>query len=342
MQPRFREVLLALGAFFVGTTAMAEWRCDCTDIVGSCAAAATVRDSFIEVTSDVEQCARVDYFVDGRPFVALVVDGSAREDWIAQGESPTVLIQSCQVCVDNSGAGANASGELGDSLYREGEPVRMVGVDPVYPPEVAAAGVEGFVELQFTISPMGTPVEAEILASEPPGVFDAAALAAIERWRYTRPPAGDESLPVVTERLEFDLTEEILSLRAQRSPTPRAAAEPARNDCIREDARYDFGAAIDISLVNACNRPLLVYHCATGTGAYRERWVCRDPDTTAVAAASRLEITRAPNSEYWWLACSADDTGCIASGRDWVRSLDGQTASIDPQVRSRAPLARSY
>jgi TonB family protein len=337
------EAFFALGALSLGGTATAEWRCDCTEIVGSCAAAATVRDSFIEVTSDVEQCARVDYFVDGRPFVALVVDGSAREDWIAQGESPTVLVQSCQVCVDNSGTTAADTG-FGEGLYREGEPVPIVSVDPVYPPAAAAAGVEGFVELRFSVSPTGTVIDPEVVASEPPGVFDEAALAAVDRWRYTRPPLGEEQSVEVTERLDFDLSEEILSLTARdnRNTGPVAATNPARNDCVREDTRYNFGSAIDISLLNACEQPLLVYHCAAGTGSYRDRWVCRDPQGATLDATGRLEITRAPNSEYWWLACAVDDAGCIANGRDWIRSLDRQTASLDPQARSRARLARSY
>jgi hypothetical protein len=59
-------------------------------------------------------------------------------------------------------------------------------------------------------------------------------------------------------------------------------------------------------------------------------------------ASSRLELSRAPNSEYWWLACGVDDTGCQSEGRQWVRSLNQQTATIDPQDRTRARLARSY
>ena len=136
MRNGFRGMLALVATFAFATQAAAEWRCDCTNIVGSCAATATVGDSFIEVRSNVAQCSRVDYFVDGQPFVALVTDGVDREDWIARSDSPSVIIQSCQVCVDNSGETAEAS-SFGSSLYSEGEPTRLIGVSPEYPATAA-------------------------------------------------------------------------------------------------------------------------------------------------------------------------------------------------------------
>lgn len=353
MQLKSREFLTACAVLFASGNAAAQWRCDCTSIVGSCQATATVQESFIEVTTDVEQCARVEYLVDGIPFVALVVDGAERQDWIAQSATPEVIVEGCQVCLDN--AGEAAAREFGAGLYSDGEPTRLIGVEPAYPAEAAAAGIEGYVDVRFVVSPTGTVADPEVVAAEPPGVFDAAALAAVLRWRYTRPPEGSQQGIEVTERVEFDLDEAILALSAAPGETrrPIAAREPARNRCIREENRYDFGASIDISLINACSEPLYVFSCAEGTGPVRDRWVCRDPDAGAAAggagagalapgAGNRFEITRAPNSEHWWLACAVDDTACREAGREWVRSLNRQTASIDPQARTRAALARSY
>lgn len=353
------NLITALIALTAGTSASAEWRCDCTSIVGSCTANATVNPSFVEVTSNVTQCARVDYFVDGIPFVALVVDGMERQDWIAQSESPAVIIQSCQVCLDNTGA--TVVPDFGTSLESEGDPTRLITVDPDYPADAAVAGIEGYVDVQFEISGSGTVAGAEVVAAEPPGVFDVAALAAVNRWRYTRPPAGER--PLMMERIEFDLGDAIFALTADRSATPAAvrSIDPQRNNCVREDARFDFGTMVDISLINACSVPLLVYRCSAGTGPDHDRWICNDPERTttllqpalhsASGAASaeagltnvgRLEITRAPNSEYWWLACTVDDGGCRDEGRQWIRSMNGQIASIDPQNRTRVRLARSY
>ena len=362
MQPKIRDVLAALGALVLSGDALAQWRCDCTRIVGSCQATATVRESFIEVTSNVEQCARVDYLVDGRPFVALVVDGSDRQDFIVGSESPAVIVQSCQVCVDNAGAAA-APEAAGAGAGAGGAPTRIIGVSPVYPPAAAAAGIEGYVDVRFTVSASGMVVAPEIVAAEPAGVFDQAALAAVSRWRYTQTGAESES---ITERIEFDIADQILSLTARSAAQVSAAAGARRNDCIREESRFDFGQAVDVSLINACNEPLIVYSCAAGTGAYRDRWICNDPERSAtmlrpsgistggtavvatppgsreLSAVGRLEVTRAPNGEYWWLACSVDNAACRDDGRAWIRSLDGQLARIDPQDRTRARLARSY
>ena len=85
--------IVALSALMCSGQALAEWRCDCTSIVDSCAATATVQDSFIEVTSNTAQCSRVDYFVDGTPLVALVVDGAERQDWISESATPSIIIQ---------------------------------------------------------------------------------------------------------------------------------------------------------------------------------------------------------------------------------------------------------
>jgi TonB family protein len=334
-----RRILPALCAALVCGNAAGEWRCDCTRIVGSCSASATAGASFIEVKSNVEQCARVDYFVDGIPFVALVVDGTERQDWIAESTSPSIIVSSCEICLDNSTA--QVARPVGSSIVSEGEPVRLIGVTPVYPPAAAAAGIEGYVDLRFTLSPSGTVVNPEVVGAEPPGVFDDAALAAVSRWRYTHPAGA--TAPVVNERVEFNLTEEIFSLTASepRSTAPSEQDAPGRNRCIREDSRYDFGASIDVSLVNACAEPLMVYNCSAGTGPNRELWVCGETGAS-LPAASRLEITRAPNGEYWWLACAVDDAACRDQGSEWVRAMDRQHANVDPQDRTRLRLARSY
>jgi TonB family protein len=339
MRPDSRGILtLTLGLLISGNS-VAEWRCDCTRIVGSCAGTATAGESFIEVKSSVGECSRVDYFVDGIPFVALVVGGTERQDWIAGSASPAIIVSSCEVCLDKTGA--NSEPAAGSSIVSDGEPTRLIGVTPDYPPAAAAAGIEGHVDVRFTLSPTGTVVAPEVVSAEPAGIFDAAALAAVSRWRYTHP--SGEAPPVITERVPFVLTDELFSLTASNASEtlPGEQDVTGRNRCIRENSRYDFGTTIDVSLVNACAEPLVVYNCSAGTGAYSERWVCTEPEQS-LAEASRLEITRAPNSEYWWLACKVDDATCRDQGADWVRAMHRQLANVDPQDRTRLRLGRSY
>ena len=81
-------------------TAHAQYRCDCTSVVDTCSAEVVARGTFLEIKTDQADCARVDYFVDGQPFVSVVVDGEDREDWLARTTNPRILVQSCQVCRD--------------------------------------------------------------------------------------------------------------------------------------------------------------------------------------------------------------------------------------------------
>jgi len=344
MRVQYPAGLVALCALTFSSHSLAQSRCDCTTIVGSCAASVTARGSFIDISSDATQCARVDYVVDGTPFVALVVDGATTQNRTGQNASPAVVVQSCQVCRDTQAAASEPA--FGTSLYTDGEVTRLIEVAPNYPQAALDAGTEGFVEVRFTVNPDGTVASTEVVESSPAGVFDAAALAAVNRWRYTGNLQGESQ--TLTERLEFNPSRELLSLR----PAPRggvrplAAGAPVRNRCIQEDTRYDFGGVVDVSLVNACQDPLIVYSCSAGTGPNLARWTCQNAEGSGIAlgssASSRLELSRAPNSEYWWLACDVDDTICQSDGRQWVRSLDRQTATIDPQDRTRAQLARSY
>ncbi|MDX1563315.1 MAG: energy transducer TonB, partial [Gammaproteobacteria bacterium] len=349
MKTTSRGISIALITLAFGHQAAAEWRCDCTSIVGSCQAAATVGDSFIEVTSNNAQCARVDYFVDGIPFVALVVDGVERQDWIARSESPSIIVQSCQVCVDNAdssaAAGAVATGANGGEQAEE--TARLIEVAPVYPAAAAAAGTEGYVDVRVSLTPSGEVMTAEVVEAEPAGVFDQAALQAVTRWRYTR--STTEESRTLTERVTFSIDDAILALNARPARQAAANQPVARdvsfNSCVREEASYDFGAMVDVSLINACSDTLIVYSCASGVGSQAQKWICRDPEQTATllassranpsaadvsvstpagartfAALGNLELTRAPNSEYWWLACRVDDTVCRNEGREWVRS----------------------
>jgi hypothetical protein len=57
--------------------AAAQYRCDCTTVVDTCGAEVVARGTFLEIKTNApqSQCARVDYFVDGQPFVSVVADG---------------------------------------------------------------------------------------------------------------------------------------------------------------------------------------------------------------------------------------------------------------------------
>jgi TonB family protein len=361
--------LVATSILFAGfgtAPAHAQYRCDCTSVVDTCTAEVTARGTFLEIKTDREMCARVDYFVDGQPFVSVVVDGEDREDWLARTTNPRILVQSCQVCRDTGASAAPAAaarpaapppGDEADTDDGGLEPL-IAGV-PEYPEAARARGLRGVVEVEFTVTPAGTVENPRVVSAEPRNVFDAAALAAVARRRYAAD--AERAAQTLTERIEF--------------APPRAAAATAAaataptgpmNRCVREDAVYNYGEMVDVGLINACTEPLVVFGCAQGAGRDRGRWICSNSEqrgdilvqtgdqrlgrryTAGNAAEVRtytyrdsFSLTRAPNSQLWWVACAETDTACRSDARIWTRSVSGQDASVDPQARSPIALASS-
>ena len=56
-----------------------------------------------------------------------------------------------------------------------------------YPPAAKAAGVEGFVTLTYDVATSGQITNIRVVASEPPGVFDKAAIVAVTKLECNAP-----------------------------------------------------------------------------------------------------------------------------------------------------------
>jgi len=80
-------------------------------------------------------------------------------------------------------------------------------VQPVYPAKAQAHKLEGWVDVEFTVSETGKVQDVAVRAASSPGVFDDAALKAVNQWRY-RPILRDaKPVPVRTQiRLRFTLS----------------------------------------------------------------------------------------------------------------------------------------
>ena len=77
---------------------------------------------------------------------------------------------------------------------------------PLYPPRARMKKTEGEVRLEFIVDIDGTVRNAEVTTSRPEGVFDAAALRAVRRWRFKPGVKGDQPVPVrVRQTLQFTL-----------------------------------------------------------------------------------------------------------------------------------------
>jgi TonB family protein len=78
----------------------------------------------------------------------------------------------------------------------------------VYPVEAQDKKVEGYVRVAYDVSLDGSVTNVRVVDSNPPGVFDEAALAAVRSWRFH--PAISNDKPVVKElvsRVNFKLGE---------------------------------------------------------------------------------------------------------------------------------------
>jgi protein TonB len=79
--------------------------------------------------------------------------------------------------------------EMGDGptlggAASDADVIPLVRVQPMYPPTAAQQRIEGWVRLAFDISTTGSVKNARVMASQPPNVFDVAALNAIKKWKY--------------------------------------------------------------------------------------------------------------------------------------------------------------
>ncbi|MDX1625362.1 MAG: TonB family protein [Wenzhouxiangellaceae bacterium] len=73
---------------------------------------------------------------------------------------------------------------------------------PVYPVDAARACTEGFVHLAFGLDERGYPTDVEVLESEPPGVFDDAAITAVSRHEFPVPVDPDRRYQ---QRVRFEI-----------------------------------------------------------------------------------------------------------------------------------------
>jgi len=62
--------------------------------------------------------------------------------------------------------------------------IPLVRINPDYPPRALDRQLEGWVQVQFTITAAGTVKDAVVVDAQPKNIFDDAALRAIARWRY--------------------------------------------------------------------------------------------------------------------------------------------------------------
>ena len=111
-------------------------------------------------------------------------------------------VSSVNVSFDTSGLGH------GISVGSDRDVIPLVRINPEYPNRARERGIEGWVQVQFTITPGGTVADAKVVDADPKGLFERAALEAISRWKYNpkvvdgRPMERRGVMVVLTFKLE--------------------------------------------------------------------------------------------------------------------------------------------
>lgn len=77
-----------------------------------------------------------------------------------------------------------AMSRLSMSAGSDRDVIPLVRIAPDYPPRALSRGLEGWVQVQFTITATGMVRDPMVVNAEPRNIFDDAALKAIARWRY--------------------------------------------------------------------------------------------------------------------------------------------------------------
>jgi len=80
--------------------------------------------------------------------------------------------------------GGTGPGRGGNAIGIDRDVMPIVQIAPDYPLHAQGHGLEGWVQIQFTVTTAGTVRDAMVVAAEPRGEFEDAALKAIARWRY--------------------------------------------------------------------------------------------------------------------------------------------------------------
>ncbi|MDE0119264.1 MAG: energy transducer TonB [Bdellovibrionales bacterium] len=79
----------------------------------------------------------------------------------------------------------------------------LVRIEPQYPRKAAMQGIEGWVRLQFDITPTGMVSGVQVLAAKPSNIFDRAAIKALRKWKYR--PKVENGKPVEQKGLKVQL-----------------------------------------------------------------------------------------------------------------------------------------
>jgi periplasmic protein TonB len=191
---------LALGLLLNGAMFYTLWKL--TNVSFEVEAKEATRIEFTRMRRDSETTTRREEKVEREPppptpEVPSIAASSANVGGAAVNLAPVI---------DTAGAMTGLSISAGSD--RDIQP--LVRIPPEFPPRALSRGTEGWVTLQFTITETGSVADIVVVDASPKGVFDDAAIKALQRWRYNPKIEGAQAVARkgVQVLLRFDLEDE--------------------------------------------------------------------------------------------------------------------------------------
>ncbi len=93
------------------------------------------------------------------------------------------LDSSVAVSAPNPDMNVGLDGELGDFSLAEGDYLPIVKVAPMYPRRAQSRGLEGYCDLQFTVTPLGTTADVSVIECTS-SLFERASVQALLKFKY--------------------------------------------------------------------------------------------------------------------------------------------------------------
>lgn len=125
-------------------------------------------------------------------------------------DMPAIDVPALDIPVEIGRIGASALSGVqiggGSTPVAGSDLIPLVRIAPQYPMRAQMRRIEGWVKVLFTITESGSVKNVEVVEADPAGVFDRAAIEAIEKWRFKpKVVAGEAVEQRAIQTLEFKL-----------------------------------------------------------------------------------------------------------------------------------------
>jgi protein TonB len=92
------------------------------------------------------------------------------------------------------------------ALNEDGDIFPIFRVEPAYPTVARIRRINGWVDLEYTVTAQGSVTDIVVIKSEPLSTFDASAVAALSKWRFRPRVLDGRPVPTrVEQRIHFNV-----------------------------------------------------------------------------------------------------------------------------------------